>query len=305
MLKLSKEQIENIDKAASDPLVIEVLKRKNKGYVKFPVEKKNGKNRWIHSPHFLVKSAQDIVLQNLPTPSVKHYGYEVINGFCPGRGIVGNATPHLKKPVILSIDIKNYFPSFKPVEIDTLLKESGLTGRRRRVLDLLTTARVALPQGAPTSPMIANWLSVGGDIKIAEYCKKHTLDFTRYADDLTFSSAKSYIDQEVVQTLINMINTVYGKGIRVAPRKIKFMRSNKQQRVTGIVVNERINIPRARRRKLRAFMHHAMTESLSAALAVESRSINEVFGEISFLHLTKPELARVYIKQLQGLRGEK
>lgn len=303
MFTLSDEQISRLYGLICDTQVQDKLKQEGKGYIRFPVEKKNGKKRWIHAPHFLVKSVQEAILQEIPTPSVTHFGYEVINGFCPGRNIVDNARPHLRKKVVLSIDLKNFFPSFTPNEVYKFLL--SMCKGDRKIADafqlVLTTPGKCLPQGAPTSPMIANWLALPGDVKVAEFCEKHRLDFTRYADDLTFSTVDPYIDEDVVQELIGLINTSYGRKIRVAPRKVKFMRSNKQQRITGIVTNDKLSIPRARRRRLRAMMHQAQTEGLKAALAVDGLSIFQLYGEISYLSLTHRDLAEQYVQTIKEL----
>lgn len=296
----TKEQIQLIQKAAGFDKVRKRLNRRFKGYVKFPVEKKDGKKRWIHAPHYIVKSAQTTVLKHTPSPSVQQYNHEVITGFVPGRSILDNARPHVGKRVVLSIDLKNFFPSFKFKEI------KGLFCSRREksfddVLKLVTTCRGNLPQGAPTSPMLANWLCVEGDAELVDYCTKHRLAYTRYADDLTFSSYTD-IDQDVVDNLIHMINSsLFGLNVKIAPNKIKFMRCHKQQRVTGIVVNQRLSIPRARRKQLRAFMHDAEVNGVEAALGRFGRTKNHIFGEFSFLHLAHKERAEKYIQQFQEL----
>lgn len=289
------EQANAIRKAATHKKIVRVLKKENKGYVKFSVEKKNGKRRWIHAPHFFVKSAQQTVLRNMPAPEVIQYDYNVINGFMPGLSIVDNARPHVNKRVVLSIDLHNFFPSFTPQEVKALLLGHP------EVLDLVTTAKGRLPQGAPTSPMIANWLCVEGDKLLRDFCTQHRMSYTRYADDLTFSSHTD-IEPEVLDTLLGMINGgIFGKRVKAARNKIKFMRRHKQQRVTGIVVNEKLSIPRARRKQLRAFMHDASINGVEAALGRFNRSAHHIFGDLSFLHLAHKEQAKQYIEQFKEL----
>lgn len=324
-IPFTQEQLQTINDAIT-PQVEQKLQEKNKGYIKFSVDKKNGDKRWIHAPHFLVKSAQKVVLSNMPSASVRQNGHEVITGFIPGMSILDNARPHVRKEVILSIDLKNFFPSIPPNRIATALKLTGgfynnvpttVTGIEQtnslfaRVLNLVTTSKGRLPQGAPTSPMLANWACVGGDEALVEFCDEHRLTYTRYADDLTFSSYSS-IDQDVVDELITLINGysgnygvkkvgVFGPGVCVAPKKVKFMRRHKQQRVTGIVVNEKLSIPRARRKQLRAFMHDCEVNGVQEALSRFNRSIHHIFGEFSFLHLAHEKQAETYIEQFKEL----
>ena len=294
-IPFNEEQARKCKRAATHKKVLEVLGRERKGYVKFSVEKKNGKKRWIHAPHFFVKSAQKTILRNMPSPEVLQYDYNVITGFMPGMSIIDNARPHVKKRVVLSIDLHNFFPSFSPTEVKTALV--GMP----KVLDLVTTPKGRLPQGAPTSPMIANWLCVEGDKILSNFCTEHRMSYTRYADDLTFSSHTD-IEQDVFNEILYMINMgIFGKRVKVAKDKIKFMRRHKQQRVTGIVVNEKLSIPRARRKQLRAFMHDAEINGMESALGRFNRKAHHIFGEFSFLHLAHKEQAEQYIEQFKEL----
>lgn len=293
-IPFTNEQRLSARRAAAHTKVTEVLQRNFKGYVKFSVEKKNGKKRWIHAPHYFVKSAQQTVLRNMPSPEVMQYDYNVITGFMPGTSILDNARPHVKKRVVLSIDLKNFFPSFLPKEVKRTVGQS-------EILHLLTTSKGRLPQGAPTSPMVANWACVEGDKALVRFCTEHRIAYTRYADDLTFSSHFD-IEQDVFEELLGMINGgIFGKNVKAAPNKIKFMRRHTQQRVTGIVVNEKLSIPRARRKQLRAFMHDCEVNGAKEALGRFNRNIHHIFGEFSFLHLAHEEQAQKYIEQFKEL----
>ena len=296
-IPLNTKQQSKILQAAKHKKVQDRLKQPYKGYVRFSVEKKSGGRRWIHAPHYIVKSAQKTVLAHLPSPSVKQYGHEVITGFIPGMSILDNARPHVGKQVVLSVDLKNFFPSFTRREVNSLFPG----GKYANVRELVTSSSGKLPQGAATSPMLANWLCKHSDEFLAEFCTKHKIAYTRYADDLTFSSLRD-IDQDVVDSLFNEINlTLFGNKVRIAPNKVKFMRRHKQQRVTGIVVNEKLSIPRARRKQLRAFMHDCEVNGVQEALSRFNRSIHHIFGEFSFLHLAHQQQAEKYIEQFKEL----
>ena len=297
-IPFSDTQMQEITRIARQENVQAKLLEPNKGYLKFSVEKKNGSKRWIHAPHFIVKNAQRQVLANIPSPSLTQFSHEVITGFIPGLSILDNARPHVMKKVVLSIDLKNFFPSFLSSEIHNLL---GVRQGMREAKTLVTTSAGRLPQGAPTSPMLANWAAYQGDKELIEFCTNHKIAYTRYADDLTFSSVTD-MDQDVVDDLIDLINSgIFGKKVRVANNKIKFMRRHKQQRVTGIVVNEKLSIPRARRRQLRAFMHDCDTNGIEQALSRFNRNCNHIFGEFSFLHLAHKDQAEKYIEQFKEL----
>lgn len=294
------------------PAVLDKLSQKNKGYIRFSVPKTDGTKRWIHAPHFIVKEAQRKLLDAMPSPRVELFGYNVINGCIPGTNLLDNARPHVNKPVILTIDLKDFFGSITAQDVSRVLTIREVYSSIENVypefknnlmhaIDLVTNRSWRLPQGAPTSPMIANWAVIQGDMALAKYCSEHLIDYTRYVDDLTFSVSRSEITDEEVSDILHIIKTTFGKKIKPNPRKIKFMRRNKQQRVTGIVVNEKLSIPRARRKQLRAFMHDAQVNGVKEALGRFSKTPSNIFGEFSYLHLAHEDLAEQYIKQFKDL----
>jgi len=166
----------------------------------------------------------------------------------PRRSIVTNAKPHLKKKYILSFDIKNFFPTTtedKVVKIFTKFFPNQIENLPYVIY------KNHLPQGAPTSPYLANFALWDFDNYITKYCNLNEIAYTRYADDLTFSF--EYTD---INHLIILINKKLREdNYYLSKRKTKLMPNWRRQSVTGITVNEKLSIPRERKNLIRAYNH--------------------------------------------------
>ena len=276
-------------------------------YNTFYILKKGGGKRWITAPGGDLKKAQRFILDNIPTASVTHWrGYEIINGFIPGRSIIDNARPHVGKRVVLSVDLYNFFPSIPRNTIKQLLlpvTTNMLTYKNikaRNAFLLTVMHKKRLPQGSPCSPMLANWAASELDKEIHDtLCKKYTLDYTRYADDLTFSSYN-----DIPEAFLNKLQEIVkSHGFKIARKKVKFMRRHKQQRVTGIIVNDKLSIPKVERQRLRAFLHDAEHNGLEEALGRHNSSIAEKLGLISYISMANKSHSESFKAKLNNLRA--
>lgn len=306
---LLKDNTEPIVSALFTKSLLEILSDGRNKYRRFPLPKKRGGVRWISEPVPELKAAQRTILECLNVPSVRHYnGYEVINGFMPGRSIVDNARPHVGQQVVLSMDLKDFFGSLRQVDLPHKFCED------QALQDLLQKVCFAskgrgLPQGSPVSPMLANWAGkalderIIADLQVLGYGNvfRHAvwphIQYTRYADDLTFSCAQD-IPRNFVKHMQACVQSTFGRRLKFADNKIKFMRRHKRQMVTGIVVNEKLSIPKERRKVLRAVKHRIETKGIDS---VENFNFPELMGELSYFHLTDKEKARDMIDMLLAL----
>jgi retron-type reverse transcriptase len=247
-------------------------------YVQFEVPKKSGGTRVLSAPHRDLSAAQSWVLENvlarLPVEDAAH-------GFVPGRSTLTNALPHAGRDVVVNLDLEGFFPSIGFARVRHLFRRVGYSGsvatllamlctecpRRRVVYDgtpyFVATGPRGLPQGARTSPAISNQIARRLDRRLAALAKKLGLNYTRYADDLTFSAGQGF--REKVGYLLARVRHVVGdEGFAVNPKKTRVRRPNARQVVTGLVVNAAPAVPRDVVRRLRAILHRAKAEGLAA-----------------------------------------
>jgi RNA-directed DNA polymerase len=244
-------------------------------YIHFKMKKKSGGFRLISAPMPELKAAQHWVLENILSKIKVH---EAAHGFLPEKNIVSNAKPHIGAKVIVNVDLKDFFPSISYRRVKGMFQTYGFSEAIATVFALLCTAPTVeeveidnktyfvaigerhLPQGSPASPSVSNIIAKRLDKGLSKIAENLGFKYTRYADDLTFSSENK--DAEVAKLLGQLRYIVDAQGFTVNEEKTKILRSGRQQEVTGIVVNEKISIDRKELRKFRAVLHQAETKGL-------------------------------------------
>jgi hypothetical protein len=228
-------------------------------YREFTIPKRNGGERRIYAPEEPLKAVQRRVLRGVLGRLRAH---EAANGFEAGRSIVSNAARHVGKAVVVRMDVKEFFASTNKHRVIEYFKAIGWDDEAADLLVKLCTHKGGLPQGAPTSPRLSNLVNWRLDerlVRMAEAVAPGSV-YTRYADDITFSLEAD--ERAAVRSLIFWTRRIAKEegGYQVHQRaKMRVIRRNDRQLVTGLVVNERVNLPRAKRRWLRAVRHHAKT----------------------------------------------
>lgn len=243
-------------------------------YREFTVAKRSGGPRKICAPAPATRELQRTINRRLLRGLSAH---PCATGFERGHSIVTNASVHVGKAVVLKMDVKDFFNSTDAGRVCNYFRAIGWNHETAEMLTKLCTHDGSLPQGAPTSPRLSNLVNHALDARLAGVAKSpyvaqqnpKTLErisrppvpslsvaYTRYADDITFSLSAD--DHHVVQSLIfltKMILADYGYKLH-QNRKLVIRRQHQSQRVTGLVVNHRIQLPRHTRRMLRAAEHH-------------------------------------------------
>lgn len=219
------------------------------------IPKRSGGMRELNIPNPRLKQVQRSILVKLLGGIPCHPS---AMGFRTGRSIVDNAKIHSNKKIILKMDIKDFFQSTDADRVRELF--SGL-GWDQDAADLLTeicTHGGGLPQGAPTSPCVSNLVNFWMDARLNGIAGRSGGHYSRYADDMTFSFKSD--NPKIINHVRYLAGAVVrGYGYAINPAKTSVIRSHQQQRVTGLVVNEKARLPRARRRFLRAVEHHLAT----------------------------------------------
>jgi RNA-directed DNA polymerase len=221
-------------------------------YRTFAIRKRAGLQRTIEEPEAQLKRVQRLILRRLLKRLRSH---PAAHGFEPGRSIVTNALPHARRAVVLRMDVQDFFLSTGAERIQNYFRRVGWGAEAAALLTKLCTSRGGLPQGAPTSPRLSNLVNFRLDARLAAIARRHGANYTRYADDMTFS-----FDVDEHERIVNVIQTtkkaLREEGYRLhTERKLRVLRPHMRQTVAGLVVNERVRLPRATRRWLRAVEH--------------------------------------------------
>lgn len=185
--------------------------------------------------------------------------HECACGFERGRSIVDNARPHVGRAVVVRLDVVDFFPSTTAARVEAYFRRVGWNAASARLLARFTTHDGGLPQGAPTSPRLSNLVNVLLDAQLQRVAGKRHGFYTRYADDIAFSFPKDYPKKVrgAIQTARKRLRA-FGYRLHGRP-KLSVRRRHQRQEVTGLVVNDKVQLPRRTRRFLRAVRHRLAT----------------------------------------------
>lgn len=161
-----------------------VLRNIDNYYHKFEIKKRKGGKRVIVSPSPILIEVQNWILKEILEKIDLH---EACIGYVKGKNVIDNAKPHLQSKYIAKIDIEEFFPSIRINRIISIFKHLGYTNKISYYLAKLCSYENRLPQGACTSPTISNIVAKRLDARLAGLADAFNLNYSRYADDLTFS----------------------------------------------------------------------------------------------------------------------
>lgn len=289
-------------------------------YINFSIPKKSGGERVISAPVPGLKSilfSLNTILQALYEPS-KH-----AMGFVPGRSIVDNANIHLGQNYIYNIDLKDFFPSVDKSRIwkRLTLPPFGFSSEVADVIAGLCTMRLevegeeqvryVLPQGAPTSPTLTNIICAKLDRQLGLLAKKNGMRYSRYADDITFSSMHYAYAQD--GEFMRELNDIIAQNrFTINEKKSRLQKVGQRQEVTGLILSDKVNVVRKYTREIRTILH--IWERYGHLAACDSymrhRKANPVarrkggmptlemvlMGKLQFLKMVKGENDALYSK---------
>lgn len=276
-------------------------------YVRFKIPKRTGGERLISAPMPRLKAAQRWILDHV---LVKCEPNPVAHGFRVDRSIVTNARPHVGADVVINLDLKDFFPTVTYPRVKGLFVHLGYSEAVATILSLLctepetvaaeldgTTYHVALgerflPQGAPTSPAITNLLCLRMDRRIHKASQKLGFTYTRYADDLTFSGSGEATGQ-IGRLLRQVAWIVEQEGFVVHPDKTRVLRKSQRQEVTGVVVNDRLGVPRDVLRRFRATLFQIEKDGPEGKTWGQSGDvIASIVGFANYVAMVDPDKGR-------------
>ena len=250
-------------------------------YIRRQIPKASGGMRELSVPDPLLKHIQRRILQvllvHMPvSPYATAYRY--------GGGILRNAAPHVGKPRVLKLDIRHFFESILYSTVkDTAFPAEIYEEKLRILLAMLCYDRDRLPQGAPTSPCITNLILRDFDDEVGAWCRARQIAYTRYCDDMTFSGG--FRREEVIRFVEPRLRA---RGFFLHTGKTKWLPAGRRQTVTGLVVNQALNVPADERRRLRQELHFCRKFGVSGHMArtgvrePEDRYLARLLGRVNY-----------------------
>jgi hypothetical protein len=249
--------------------------------------KSNGGVRLIEEPKPRLKHIQKVlvrqVLDHVPAHDAAH-------GFRPGRSAISYATTHAGQAIVMHLDLEDFFGTVTAGRVFGIFRSCGYPERVAHLLTALTTNSIPhslwaaaahassplladshfrlgqhlrhphLPQGAPTSPALANLSAYRLDLRLSGLAQTSGIVYSRYADDLALSSTTPLARPQVERLVRFVEGIAVQEGFRVNPFKTFFQRSSQRQRLAGLVVNHRPNVDRREYDQLKAILHNAVRD---------------------------------------------
>jgi RNA-directed DNA polymerase len=293
----SKDLNAFFNEIAAESLIDYILSRKDSFYKSFKIKKKNGSYRNINEPlNQLFSIQKEFSLFFL----VNRTKYDHSHGFELNKSIVTNAREHVNKKIVLNIDLENFFTNISsPRIIEFLIKKFNVSEIEAiKIADILTYKN-SLPQGSPSSPVISNFICEKLDFELYKYCRRFNITYTRYADDLSFSFSFDKLPKFQVNNIISIIEQ---NGFKINKAKYRYYYRNTRQIVTGLVVNEKVNVKREFYKNLRAILYNWSSKGIEVAQNkfIEKHGENKNFiltvaGWINFLGQVQGEKSKKFI----------
>lgn len=239
------------------------------------------KRRRIDNPVALTKEVQKRIyrrlLRDLPLP-------DHICGGVKGKTILDNINPHLRAHVIVTLDIKSFFPHITTYHVYRVWNQVlGCSPEIASLLTRLTTFERRLPQGAPTSSALANLVLLSLDEPIRAFCRKHRIVYTTWIDDLVFSGDES---RRVIDIAVSALRA---GGFSLPHKKLKIMTSGGRMLVTGVVLGHKPGILRRYIRDTRAGIHRLAMGDVSR-IQIDDYS-KRIIGRIAHIKRINPTAA--------------
>lgn len=295
-----------------------VLFKKKNSYKTFLIPKKNG-YREINVPCDELKNIQKNIKEYLEKEYLKKTSFpNCVKGFLKNESIVTNAMEHYRAKHILTIDLENFFPSIHFGRIRGLFlgKPFYFSNNVATLLAKIACKDGKLPQGSPLSPILSNFICYRLDYNLNNLAKKYNCKYTRYADDITISTTRltmpieiAYINEkQEIELNEKLEKIILDNSFYINKNKTKLRYLNYRQEVTGLVVNEKVNVPKIFIKKLRSesnyFKYEKYQEYGKKYLKLEKideDKIKEIcrkhiIGKLNYLKMVRGKTDKVFLK---------
>lgn len=279
-------------------------------------QKRQGSARLVEAPKPRLKAIQRFLLRQLLEVIPPH---PAAHGFRRERSVLTFVAPHTARDLVLRLDLRDFFPSIGRPRVEALFRTVGYPATvARQLAGLCTNAtppdilraspqngepgedqrrrhlygRPHLPQGAPTSPALANLCAYRLDCRLAGLALASGVSYTRYADDLVFSGGPEF--RRSVQRFYVQVGAIaLEEGFEVHARKTRVMGRAASQRAAGLVLNEHPNLPRSDYDRLKAILHDCLRRGSAPANRFEVPDFrSHLTGRVAYAERVNPQRGR-------------
>lgn len=270
--------------------LLNLIRFSDRFYVSYYKKKSSGKERPIDSPNYEIRGIQGWILRNILENIPIH---ERAHGFIKGRGIKTNARYHLHNRFVMCLDIKDFFPSITFEQVVKIFEDFYEGDDIAYPLAKICTFQGRLPQGGVTSPAISNIVFNPLDTKITELCNPQNINYSRYADDMTFSSNNFDRLKNVQKDVDKFLNK---EGFKLNYSKTRFFTGKGRKVVTGVILNSgNLTVGRKMKKRVRAALFNYFVKKDDAV------NINNVLGSIAFIRDIEPNYKKKIINYRNNL----
>jgi RNA-directed DNA polymerase len=272
--------------------LFQLSKNSYKYYRTYNIPKKSGKSRIISQPSKKLKGLQSWILVNILN---KLKVSDSCKGFEKGSSTFHNALAHKGANCLLTIDLKDFFPSINQRQIFNIFKAIGYNNTISVVLSNICTFNNALPQGSPCSPKLANLSAWHLDMRIQGLVGKRGVSYTRYADDLSFSGLSPI---KVIQVIPMVKKIIKDEHFEINNSKTRIAGPARAKVVTGLVISgDNFGIGKQKYKIIRSKIHYLTLPEQQ----LNNKLLHEVSGWLSYINSVDKrtlEKAKKYIKGL-------
>lgn len=266
-------------------------------YRKHSIAKRDGRTRVLHSPSNELKAIQAWILRHiLDRLSASSFA----TAYAPKSRLIDNLSPHISNRYFLSIDIKDFFPSVRKPRVSRLFDKLGYGKTACYILTRLCTYKAGLPQGGVTSPCLSNLVCLQLDRRLAGLTSRRNVVFTRYADDITFSTNNR---GSLTRLLPLAYQVLREEGFQPNIDKQRFMGPFTRCAITGLIKNSSepsFGVGKTRKRQMRAVMYTIATGGVPFGRYPNESSIA---GWLSFVKSVDPAGHRQMEQYWTALKG--
>ena len=270
-------------------------------YTQVHIPKKSGGKRELDVPSADLKYIQRWILDNvLNNMHISKYA----TGFYDNRSILDNAKRHTNQSCVLNMDLKDFFPSISFNKVFMIFKYYGYTKEVSFVLAKLCTFDNHLPQGSPASPYISNISCLKLDARLSALAELYHANYSRYADDITFSGAN-----DIVGIISISKKIITEEGFTINEKKTRIAYSHQKQEVTGLIVNnDTVRVDKRYKRELYQELYYC--EKFGVADHMQRINCNKAFfkehmyGKAYFINMVEPNEGKKLFEILERINWD-